>query len=114
LTAWRFGGELWLLTQAGKPVGTLERTAGRIALRTVSDEWRGGVRRRARRLGWYLHFTRAEEGEPAVQYNPSTLLLGGHFVVSGSRRYRLRCPLLSTDWKLAAVPGGEIGSRRHC
>jgi hypothetical protein len=26
-----------------------------------------------------------------------------------SRRYRLRCPLLRNEWKLEAMPGGEIG-----
>jgi hypothetical protein len=107
--AWRFRGEIWLLTQAGKPVGTVERTAGRIALRTVSGDWRGGVRRRARRLGWHLYFTRAGGDGPALEYHPpSTLLGGGHFHVSGTRRYRLRCPILRADWKLAAVPRGEV------
>lgn len=107
--AWRFGGEIWLLTQAGKPVGMVERTAGRIALRTVSGHWRGGARRRARRLGWHLYFTRAGGDGPALEYKPpSTLVRSGHFYVSGIRRYRLRCPMLRADWKLAAVPRGEI------
>ena len=107
--AWRFGGELWELTQAGNPVGTLERTAGRVALRTVSEEWRGGVRRRARRLGWHLHFTPTEGDGPALLYYPNTLLSGGYFVASGSRRYRLRPHLLGGDWSLLALPEGEIG-----
>jgi hypothetical protein len=107
--AWRFGGDLWLLTQAGNPVGMLERTAGRVALRTVSEEWRGGVRRRARRVGWHLEVTKANGGEPSLQYYPRTLRPGGQLVVCGSRRYRLRCPWLRTDWRLAAMPGGEIG-----
>jgi hypothetical protein len=107
--AWRFGGEIWLLTQAGKPVGMVERTAGRIALRTFSGHWRGGARRRARRLGWHLYFTRAGGDGPALEYKPpSTLVRSGHFYVSGIRRYRLRCPMLRADWKLAAVPRGEI------
>jgi hypothetical protein len=102
----RYGRERWLLAQAGKPVGMLERTAGRTALRTASEEWRGGLGRRARRLGWHLYFTQV--GKPALEYRPSTLLLGGKFVVSGRERYRLRHSLLSSDWTLADVPGSEI------
>jgi hypothetical protein len=104
--AWRFGGDLWLLTQAGRPVGMLERTAGRVALRTVSEEWRGGVRRRTRRLGWRLYFKQV--GKPALEYHPSTLRFGGRFVGSGYDRYRLRQSLLSANWKLAGPQRGEI------
>jgi hypothetical protein len=107
--AWRSGGEIWLLTHAGKPVGMLKRAAGRTTLRTASEEWRGGVRRRRRRLGWHLYFARARGGETGLQYYPSTLLPGGDFVVSGSRRYRLRHRLVGADWRLAARPGGEVG-----
>jgi hypothetical protein len=104
--AYHFRGERWLLAQAGKPVGMLERTAGRAALRTASEEWRGGLRRRPRRLGWHLYFKQV--GKPALEYQPSTLGSGGQLVVSGRDRYRLRHPLLGTYWKLAHVPGGQI------
>jgi hypothetical protein len=107
--AWRFGGEIWLLTQAGKPVGMVERTASRIALRTVSGHWRGGVRRRARRLGWHLEFTPADADGPTLKYHPRTLRPGGDFVLPDGPRYTLRCPLLRSYWRLVAVPGGELG-----
>jgi hypothetical protein len=81
----RFRGERWLLAQAAKPVGLIERAVGGTALRTASEEWRGGVRRRARRLGWHLYFKQV--GKPALEYHPSTLLSGGQFVVSDRDRY---------------------------
>jgi hypothetical protein len=102
----RLIGERWLLAQAGKPVGMLERTAGRAALRTASEEWRGGLRRRPRRLGWELYFKQA--GKLALEYQPSTLRSGGQLVTFGRDRYRLRHSLLGAYWKLADVPGGEI------
>jgi hypothetical protein len=102
----RVRGELWLLAQAGMPVGLLERTAVDTRLCTVSEEWRGGVRRRPRRLGWHLYFKQV--GEPALVYHPNTLRSGGRFVVAGRDRYRLRNSLLGGDWRLADVPGGEI------
>jgi hypothetical protein len=102
-------GTFWLLEQGEDPVGLIERAGGGTVLRTASEECRVKVRRRARRLGWHLEVTRASEGEPPVQYYPRTLRPRGQLVVSGSRRYRLRCPLLRADWKLTAMPGGEIG-----
>lgn len=87
----------------------IERSAGGTALQTVSEKWRVEVRRKARRLGWHLEFTRADGGGPALQYHPRTLRPGGDLVLPGRRRYTLRCPLLRSDWRLAAVPGGEIG-----
>ncbi len=102
----RVPGELWLLTQGGKPVGLLERTAVDTGLRTASEEWRGGVRRRPRRLGWHLNFRRG--GEPGLVYHPNTLRSGGRFVVAGRDRYRLRYSLSGGYWRLADVPGGEI------
>lgn len=102
--------EFWVLTQAGRPVGTLERAKGGAVLRTASEEWRMAVRRRAKRLGWYLHFGRVGRGETACQYEPRTLWPGGDLVLAGERRYRLRSRLVRADWRLAAVPGGDVGS----
>jgi hypothetical protein len=105
---WRSGGRSWLLAQAGRPVGVIERAAGGTSLRTPTGEWRVELGRRPRRLGWHLEFIPADGGEPVLQYHPRGLLPGGRLVVSDIRRYRLRSPLLRADWKLAAVPGGEI------
>jgi hypothetical protein len=102
----RSRGEFWVLMQGGQPVGTLDRAEGSVALRTASEEWRGGVRRRSRRLGWHLYFKQV--GKPPLEYHPSTLRPGGHFVGPGDDRYRLRSSLLSTDWKLTGVQEGEI------
>jgi hypothetical protein len=106
---WRSPAARWWLEQAGNPVGMIERSAGGIALQTVSEKWRGAVRRRPRRLGWHLEFTRADGGGPALYYHPRTLRLGGDLVLPGGPRYTLRCPLLSSNWRLAAESGGEIG-----
>jgi hypothetical protein len=106
---WLSRGELWLLEQAWKPVGMIERAARRTALRTASEEWAVEVRRRPRRLGWHLEFTREGAGQPALQYHPRGLPAGGHLTVPGGRRYTLRRSLLRGDWRLTAVPGGEIG-----
>jgi hypothetical protein len=105
---WRSGGGSWLLAQAGKPVGMVERAAGGTSLRTATEEWRVEVRRRPGRLGWHLEFTRADGGQPVLRYQPRGLLPGGRLVVCDMRRYRLRSPLLRADWRLTAVPGGEI------
>jgi hypothetical protein len=102
-------GTFWPLEQGEVPVGLIERAVGGTTLRTASEECRVQIRRRARRLGWYLEVTRASGAEPALRYYPRTLRPGGQLVVSGIRRYRLRCPLLGADWRLVAVPGGEIG-----
>jgi hypothetical protein len=105
---WRSGGRSWLLAQAGRPVGMIERAAGGTSLRTPTEEWRAEVRRRPRRLGWHLEFTRADGGDPVLHYRPRGVLPGGRLVVTDKRRYRLRSPLLRADWRLTAVPGGEI------
>jgi hypothetical protein len=91
---WLSRGELWVLEQGWKPVGMIERAARRTALRTSSEEWAVEVRRRPRRLGWHLEFTRMGAGQPALQYHPRGLLPGGHLTVSGERRYRLRSSML--------------------
>ena len=100
--------EFWLLEQGGMPVGMIKRAGGGTRLRTVSEEWRMGVTRR-RRLGRQFVFARLGEREPALCYSPSTLRQGGRLDVSADgRRYTLRCPLLRSDWRLVAAPGGEV------
>jgi hypothetical protein len=97
LSRWPSSAQSWVLEQAGTPVGMIKRTAASTRLRTASEEWRVGVRRRPSRLGWYLEFTRVG-GEPALSYHPHTLLGGG------SRR-----PLLRADWRVVASVRGEVG-----
>jgi hypothetical protein len=52
---------------------------------------------------------RADGTQPALYYNPRTLLPGGRLAVAGGRGYRLCGPVLRADWRLAARPGGQIG-----
>jgi hypothetical protein len=99
----------WLLEQGVRPVGVIERTPGGDRFRTISEEWRAKLRRRARHLGWHLDFTRVDEAKPALLYNPRTVLPGGRLAVAGGQGYRLRGPLLRADWRITARPTGQIG-----
>lgn len=60
------------------------------------------------RLGWQLEFGRTGDGEPTVCYYPRHLLQGGKLVVSGARRYRLRCPLVRDDWRVTGIRASEL------
>jgi hypothetical protein len=108
LSRWPSSPQSWVLEQAGTPVGMIKRAAASTRLRTASEEWRVGARRRPSRLGWYLEFTRVG-GEPALSYHPHTLLGGGSLALVDGRRDKLRSPLLRSDWRVTALWGGEIG-----
>jgi hypothetical protein len=98
----------WLLEQAGRPVGVIERAPRGDRLWTISHEWRAKVCR-AGRLGWQLEFRRVDEAQPALRYRPHTMRPGGRLAFAGGHRYRLRCPLLREDWSIAASPAGQLG-----
>jgi hypothetical protein len=98
----------WLLEQANRPLGVIERAAGGDRFRTTSEAWHAEMRRRRRHLAWHIEFTRADEAHPALVYAPRTSLPGGRFALADGHSYRLRCPLLRADWSIAARPTGQI------
>ena len=99
----------WVLHQAGRPVAAVHATPGGWSLTTGSERWRAAVRRRHRRLGWQLEFTRSKDAAPALYYRPDTLLAGGKLALTVGGRYKLRGPLLLRhDWTLASARGGQL------
>lgn len=105
--------DFWVLEEAGMPVGSIEQSASGWWLRGWSERWRAAIGRRPRHLGWHLAFTRHREREPVLCYYPRTLRHGGVLVLSDGHRYKLRGPLLRSEWRLAAVPAGELGRIRY-
>ena len=75
----------WLLEQGVRPVGVIERTPGGDRFRTISEEWRAKVCRPARHVGWHLEFMRVKEAQPALLYDPRTVLSGGRLAVAVER-----------------------------
>jgi len=99
----------WQLTQARRPVVSIEQTSAGASLRTVAERWDAVFRRRRRRLGWHIEVARAGEREPVLWYYPQTVRAGGALVYADHGRYKLRhASLMQPDWTLAAVPGGEL------
>jgi hypothetical protein len=99
----------WLLEQAGRPVGVIERARGRDRFRTISEEWDAFCRRTGR-FGWQLEFWRPHEAEPELCYHPPSLLpAGGRLVLAGGRGYHLRGSLQRADWRITARRRGQIG-----
>ena len=102
--------EHWLLTQAGRSVLAIHPTTGGWSLDTPAACWRAAVRRRRRRLGWHLEFTRKGEREPELYYYPYTLLRGGKLVLAGGARYKLRYrDLLEEGWTAGRRWGRGVG-----
>jgi hypothetical protein len=101
--------EEWVLHQEGRPVATVHATPGGWSVTTRSERWRAAVRRRPRRLGWQLEFTRSRDAAPALYYRPGTLLAGGTLALTVGGRYKLRGPLLLGDeWTLVSARDGEL------
>ena len=99
----------WVLHQAGRPVAAVQATPGGWSVTTRSERWRAALRRRPRRLGWQLEFTRSKDAAPALYYRPDTLLAGGKLALTVGGRYKLRGPLLLRhDWTLASARDGQL------
>lgn len=105
--------ERWLLNQGPRPVVAISPAGtGWWRLRAAAEEWTAAVRRRPRRLGWYLEVAKAGEREPVLHYRPATLP-GGSLHGAGDARYKLRPPRLRADWTLRAARGPELAHIMH-